>query len=184
MEKARLKQECPLAFVVLAWTMYILGIPALFALGQVGMMLGWIVLAPAAMWAYVRWFPSISRYMGYGRVDDRPATLAARSSVEVTVYTALGCPFCPIVKRRLTALEPKLGFHLREVDVTARPGILISKGIWSVPVVEVGDRRIVGHATSEQLVDLIAGREPATVARPTSRMEMGVADRPHLAQRR
>ncbi len=164
MEKTLLKQECPLAFVVLAWIMYIAGIPLLFVLGQVGMMLAWIVLAPAAMWVYVRRFPSISRFMGYGRVDDRPATLATRAPVDVTVYTALGCPFCPIVKRRLTQLEPKLGFHLREVDVTARPGILISKGIWSVPVVEVGDRRIVGHATSEQLAGLIAGTAPVTVA--------------------
>ena len=173
MEKALLKQECPLAFVVLAWTMYIAGIPVLFALGQVGLMLGWIVLAPVAMWAYVHWFPSISRYMGYGRVDDRPAALAARTNAEVTVYTALGCPFCPLVKRRLTALEPRLGFHLREVDVTARPGILISKGIWAVPVVEVGDRRIVGHATTEQLADLIAGTAPLATA-PT-RMPSSVA---------
>jgi glutaredoxin len=174
MEKALLKQECPLAFVVLAWTMYIAGIPILFALGQVGMMLAWIVLAPVAMWGYVHWFPSISRFMGYGRVDDRPAMLTARADVEVTVYTALGCPFCPIVKRRLAALEPKLGFHLREVDVTARPGILISKGIWSVPVVEVGNRRIVGHATTEQLANLITGKELATAARPVSPLDLGI----------
>lgn len=160
MEKALLKQECPLAFVVLAWTMYIVGIPALFILGRVGMMLTWIVVAPAAMWAYIHWFPSIARYMGYGRLDDRPAALAIPAPVDVTVYTALGCPFCPIVKRRLAELEPRLGFRLREVDVTARPGILISKGIWSVPVVEVGDRRIVGHSTSEQLANLIAGTAP------------------------
>lgn len=163
-EKALLKQECPLAFVVLAWAMYIVGIPVLFLLGQVGTLLLWIVLAPAAMWAYIHWFPSISRFMGYGRVDDRPAATGTRSPVDVTLYTALGCPFCPIVKRRLNELEPKLGFHVREVDVTARPGILISKGIWSVPVVEVGERLIVGNATSEQLANLITGMAPAAIA--------------------
>jgi glutaredoxin len=157
MQKPVLKQECPLAYVVLAWVMYIGGIPALALARQWVLLPVWIVLAPAVMWAYIKWFPSIAPYMGYGRLDDRQASVTA-SPVGVTLYTAIGCPFCPIIKRRLSDLQPKMGFQLREVDVTARPDILTRKGIWSVPVVEVGDRRIVGHATSEQLANLIAGR--------------------------
>mgnify|MGYP005848395887 CR=1 FL=1 len=72
-------------------------------------------------------------------------------------YTALGCPFCPVVKRRLLALQSQLGFELTELDVTARPGLVTAKGIMSVPVVEVGETRLVGNATSEQLARLIQG---------------------------
>jgi hypothetical protein len=37
-----------------------------------------------------------------------------------------------------------------------------TKGIWSVPVVEIGDQRLVGHATGEQLANLIsASRVPS-----------------------
>jgi predicted transcriptional regulator len=43
------------------------------------------------------------------------------------------------------------------VDVTACPDILTRKEIRSVPVIEVGDQRIVGYATSEQIANLIVG---------------------------
>lgn len=159
-----MKQQCPVAFVILDWLVYAAGI-AYFALTRLWWMLPvWIVIAPLGMWAYIRWFPAIAPFMGYGRLEDRPASPTA-SAADVTLYTALGCPFCPIVKRRLADLQPKMGFHLREIDVTTRPDILTRKGIWSVPVIEVGERRVVGHATSEQLANLIAGR-PVEIARP------------------
>ncbi|HEX9100127.1 MAG TPA: glutaredoxin family protein [Candidatus Dormibacteraeota bacterium] len=173
--KTLLKQECPLAFVVLAWVMYIGGTVGLVVMRQWILAGTWIVLAPVTMWAYVKWFPAISPLMGYGSVNDVPA-VPARSTATVTLYTALGCPFCPIVTRRLRELQPKMGFALREVDVTARPDILTRKGVWSVPVIEVGDRRIVGHATSEQLGALIASAtsqaaqaEPSQLVSMTSR---------------
>lgn len=160
-DRPLLRQECPLAIVVFAWALYFVMVPV-FAFAQQWLLLGaWIVLAPASMWLYIRGFPQISRFMGYGSVADAPAQ-AANASVDVTLYTALGCPFCPIVQRRLHELQPKVGFRLREVDVTARPDLLTRKGIWSVPVVEVGASRLVGHATSAQLADLIAGRAEAT----------------------
>jgi hypothetical protein len=62
-----------------------------------------------------------------------------------------------VVKGRLTALREKMNFSLEEVDITLRPGILVAKGIRAVPVVEVGDRRLDGNATSAQLADLISG---------------------------
>jgi glutaredoxin len=165
--KAFLKQQCPLAFVMLAWVMYIGG-TVMFVFTRQWIIAGtWIVVAPVTMWAYIKWFPAISQLMGYGSVDDVPA-VPAPSTATVTLYTALGCPFCPIVTRRLHELQSKMGFALREVDVTARPDILTRKGIWSVPVIEVGDRRIIGHATSEQLVAFIAsGTDLATQAEPS-----------------
>jgi predicted rRNA methylase YqxC with S4 and FtsJ domains len=48
-----------------------------------------------------------------------------------------------------------MGFTLHRIDVTLKPQILLQKGIKSVPVVEVGQNRLVGHATTEQLVELI-----------------------------
>lgn len=48
-----------------------------------------------------------------------------------------------------------MGFELETIDVTLKPELLRRKGILAVPVVEVGGRRIVGHATSRQLADLI-----------------------------
>lgn len=159
-----MKPECPLAFVVLAWGMYIVVIP-LLAVARLWVVLPvWIVLAPLMMWLYIRFFPSLAWYMGYGRVDDRPA-LVTPSHAQVTFYSALGCPFCPIVKKRLVHLKEAMGFELKEVDVTARPDILTRKGIWSVPVVEVDGRTVVGHATSEQLASFIAGRTPTSLPR-------------------
>ena len=160
-DRPLLKQKCPLAFVVFAWGLYLLMVPV-FAVGRQWLLLGtWIVLAPALMWLYVRGFARISPLMGYGSVADAPAA-PATAPVDVTLYTALGCPFCPIVRRRLLELEPQMGFRLRQIDVTARPDLLTRKGVWSVPVVEVAGRRLVGNATSARLADLIAGRADAT----------------------
>ena len=165
--KRLLKQQCPLAFVVLAWVKYVGGAAILLVMRHWTLAGAWIVVAPATMWAYIKWFPAISPLMGYGHVDDIPA-VPARSAASVVLYTALGCPFCPIVQRRLHELELNMGFTLREVDVTARPNVLTRKGIWLVPVIEVGDQRIVGHATSEQLAALItSGTRPATHSTPT-----------------
>lgn len=74
------------------------------------------------------------------------------------MYGALGCPFCPLVEERLRGLQAKMGFELRHVDVSLRPDVLRSKGLRSVPVIEVGDRRLVGNATSRELADLVRGR--------------------------
>jgi len=58
-----------------------------------------------------------------------------------------------------------MGFTLKTFDVTLDPRTLLTKGIRSVPVVEVGDSRLVGNSTTEQLATLIAlgsVSEPAT----------------------
>ena len=166
MDEQNVKQRCPLAFVVLAWTLYPAGALFLLVVGQYPVLVAWVVGAPLTMWAYVRWFPSISRYLGYGTVADRSARPPVHAPVVVTLYTAVGCPFCPILRRRLRGLQPAVGFELREVNVTARPDILVRKGAWSVPVVEVGDRLLIGNATSDQLVDLMVGAaaQPAPLA--------------------
>jgi len=144
-----------MAFIYLSWVILV-GVLVFFLLqGNYPLALVWLVVALLGQWAYIRAFPSISRYIGYGRVDDRPAEVLERAPVKVTLYTALGCPFCPLVKQRLLALQAEMGFDLHEVDVTLKPDLLIAKGIRAVPVVEVGERRLVGHATSAQLADLI-----------------------------
>jgi len=62
------------------------------------------------------------------------------------------------------ALREQMEFSLEEVDVTLKPGVLIAKGIRAVPVVEAGDRRLAGNATSEQLAELISGTAPSQLA--------------------
>ncbi|MGC2331691.1 MAG: hypothetical protein WA581_09580 [Candidatus Acidiferrales bacterium] len=120
----------------------------------------WLVFLPCLKWTYLRFFPRISRWMGYGRVEDKLPTSVKRAGVEVTYYSLLGCPFCPIVERRLQALRKEMGFPLKRIDLTFRPQVSASKGILSVPVVEAGKDRLVGNATTEQLAQLI-GRAQA-----------------------
>ena len=78
--------------------------------------------------------------------------------VTVTLYTALGCPFCPIVEKRLLALRESMNFEIEKIDVILRPDLLASKGIRAVPVIEVREHRIEGNATSEKLASLILGK--------------------------
>lgn len=49
-----------------------------------------------------------------------------------------------------------MGFQLREIDVTFRPDVLVARGIKALPVIEIGDSRRVGNATSEKLAAFIA----------------------------
>jgi glutaredoxin len=121
----------------------------------------WLVFLPAFKWAYLRFFPLISRWRGYGSVDDKLPANFETARVEVMYYSLLGCPFCPIVAGRLDALQKEMGFTLTTVDLTLKPQLAASKGIRSVPVVEVGKDRLVGNATTEQLAQLIALWQPA-----------------------
>lgn len=155
--KQLLPQECPLLLIRLTWLVYLGGMVALPLRGDLPAALVWLFALPLAVWAYVRVFPRISPFLGYGRVDDVPAPGAGHVRTAVVMYGSLGCPFCPLVERRLRALQEIMGFELVYVDVTLRPDVVRAKGIRSVPVVEVGDRRMVGHATTEELADLISG---------------------------
>ena len=152
-----MKQQCYLAMIYLNWVVLAGGLALLLLKGYYVFALLWLVLIPLAMWVYVRIFPSISQVMGYGRIEDRPAQGLKHVPAKVTFYTALGCPFCPVVKRRLAALREQMEFSLEEVDVTLKPGVLMAKGIRAVPVVEAGERLLTGNATSEQLAELISG---------------------------
>ena len=156
-----LKQQCPMVWIYFSWVLYLAGL-AFFGLQRDYLSaLTWLVVLPLGLWAYVRVFPTISQYLGYGRIDDQPAILLDRTPARVTLYTALGCPFCPVVKRRLLDLQAQMGFDLEVVDVTLKPDLLLAKGIRAVPVVEAGDERLVGHATSQQLSDLIRSQAVA-----------------------
>lgn len=153
-----MEQRCYLWAVWLTW----LGLPLLAVVA--GLRIGWLaggfvlLVGVVGQMLYIRWFPSLSRWVGYGSVADVPATSAsalARPSLRVVLYTANVCPFCPIVKRRLTDLQQRMGFELEELDVTFRPEIIRAKGLRSVPVVEANGRLLVGNATSEQLATLL-----------------------------
>jgi glutaredoxin len=156
-----MKQQCHLAAIYLNWLVLVSGVGYLLFAHHYGFAIGWLIALPLAMGAYFRVSPSISQAMGYGTVDDKPAHDAERpelhhnsTAVTVTLYTALGCPFCPIVETRLQALRESMNFEIEKIDVNLRPDLLASKGIRAVPVIEVREHRIEGNATSEKLTNL------------------------------
>jgi glutaredoxin len=148
-----MEQRCHLSMVWLTWV----GLPLLAAL--VGLRTGVVtgVLVPTvgvvAQVLYVRWFPKISRSMGYGSVADTPVAAVPTGATlpGVTLYTASVCPFCPIIRRRLAELQRQSQFEVREIDVTFRPDIVRAKGLSSVPVLEANGQVLVGNATSAQI---------------------------------
>lgn len=152
-----MKQRCYLAMVWLTW----LGLPLLAALVglRTGVVAGLAVLAVGVVTQvlYVRWFPNLSRSMGYGSVADTPTAAVPTSGTlpGVTLYTASVCPFCPIIRRRLAELQRQSSFEVREIDVTFRPEIVRAKKLRSVPVLEANGQLLVGNATSAQISDFL-----------------------------
>jgi glutaredoxin len=152
-----LPQKCSLILLYLTWILYIGGIIYFTINNQYLTALAWLIIIPLGLWINIRLFPNISKYLGYGSVEDVPADGKSYGAREVILYTSLGCPFCPIVEKRLRALSEETGFKFTIIDVTFRPKVISSKGIKSVPVVEADGRRIVGNATTSELTALVAG---------------------------
>jgi len=155
-----MKQECNLVMVWLTW----LGLPAL-AIGM-GVKQGWwasvfiLIVGVFTQVFYVKFFPRISKLLGYGSVEDvtiEPTQKLKISSI-VTLYTANVCPFCPIVKQRLIGLQRNLEFKLNEVDITFKPNLIKEKGFRSVPVIEIDGKYWSGNATSAQLLSFLTKR--------------------------
>jgi len=150
-----MKQQCHISFVYGSWFIVLCGLIFYVIKGNYLQACFWVFFIMLFLWLYVRYFPSFSRYMGYGSIADQPAKDVQQINTKVFLYTGLGCPFCPLVKKRLIELRSKMGFELNEIDVTFRPDLLIAKGIRALPVVEVEKAHWVGNATSEQLAIFI-----------------------------
>jgi glutaredoxin len=159
-----MEQRCHLSMIWLTW----LGLPllAIVVALRANVIAGLFVLAVGIVGQilYMRWFPFMSKWMGYGSVADTPAVAATPNTLpDVTLYTANVCPFCPIVKQRLEDLRRDRKFEVHQVDVTFRPEIIRAKGLRSVPVLEANGQFLVGNATSAQIVDFLTG---SAAARP------------------
>jgi thiol-disulfide isomerase/thioredoxin len=151
-----MKQQCHISMIYLSWALYLGGLAlsvwySHWAFGAV-----WLVTVPVIQWLYIRKFPSMSASMGYGRIADQPAGTVAPAPVKVILYTALGCPFCPLIEQRLESLQKAMNFLLEKIDVTLRPDLLASKGIRSIPVVEVQGRFLFGLVSTRDLAAAIA----------------------------
>jgi glutaredoxin len=151
-----MKQQCHISFIYGSWFVLLCGLIFHVIKGDYLQACFWILFIALFLWLYVRYFPSLSRLMGYGSVEDTPPKNIQHVSTKVILYTGIGCPFCPIVKRRLTELQQKMGFELKEIDVTLKPEVIMNKGIRALPVIEVGEAQWIGNATSDQLVTFIA----------------------------
>jgi hypothetical protein len=161
------QQQCSVPNLVFSWLIYLAGFAYMGYERHWAGGLFWLVLVPCVRLALYKGFPNISRFLGYGRVDDQlPASAnVSNSHVAVSFYSFFSCPFCPIVLQRLEALQKQMGFTLEKIDVTLKPQILMSKGILTVPVVEVGKNRLVGNATTEQLSRLIGLAQPLELSK-------------------
>lgn len=166
------KQQCNVIGLILSWAAYLAGLGFMAYERHWAGGLAWLVVVPCVRWVLFHYFSSLSRFLGYGRVDDTLPATVSRARVAVTFYSFFSCPFCPIVWQRLEALQKEMDFTLEKIDVTLKPQILLSKGISTVPVVEVGTgakkNQLVGSATTEQLAALIAlGFTPASEPLPS-----------------
>lgn len=161
-----MKQQCHIAMIYVSWVFYLGVLAVAVWRSQWGFAAGWVLAAPVAQWLYIRMFPRISVLMGYGPITDEPAATAAPAPVKVTLYTALGCPFCPLIEQRLEGLQKAAGFTLQKIDVTLRPELLSSKGIHTVPAVEVRGRFLFGLISSKELAAAIAQPEAQRAATP------------------
>lgn len=150
-----MKQQCNVSFVYSSLFILIGGIVYFLIKGLYIHIILWALTILAAVWLYDRLFPRISRFLGYGPIDDEWANQLDQTRVNIVLYTGLACPFCQIIKKRLKELQPRMEFNLKEVNVTLRPVVVISKGIRALPMLEVGDSKLVGNATSDELVKFI-----------------------------
>ena len=141
--------------IYLTWAMYTGGLVYLGWRGRWVLALVWLAGVPLFEWLYIRKFPSLSRSLGYGPIVDQGAGATGSAPVKVVLYTALGCPFCPLIEQRLEDLRKQMGFTLEKIDVTLRPDLLTAKGIRSVPVVEAGARLLFGLVTTKELAEAI-----------------------------
>lgn len=148
-----MKQQCYLWSVWFTW----IGLPAL-AIGM-GVVQGWwaalvvLLLGGGAQIFYIKIFPRVSPWLGYGSVEDVAveSALHTKAVPRVILYTASVCPFCPIVRQRLIELQRNLRFEFMEVDITFQPALIREKRFRSVPVIEQNGRYWIGNATSSQL---------------------------------
>jgi thiol-disulfide isomerase/thioredoxin len=150
-----MKQQCHMAMIYFTWVFYLGGLAYLVWLAMWPLAIAWLVSVPLFEWLYVRQFPGLSQLLGYGRIVDQPAPAVTPSQATVTFYTALGCPFCPLMEQRLEELRQQMGFTLHKIDVTLRPDLLLAKGIRSVPAIETGGKVLFGLITRKDLAAAI-----------------------------
>jgi len=150
-----MKQQCNISFVYSSLSILIGGIVYFLLKGLYFHIVLWIFCILTLVWLYDRLLPVILGYLGYLTMDDEWANQLDHTQVNVILYTGLACPFCSIVRKRLKELQPRMEFNLKEVNVTLKPDVVISKGIRALPVIEVEKVMLVGNATSEQLVKFI-----------------------------
>lgn len=147
----------------LSWVVFLGGLAAILVYQQWVLAAFWILFVPLVEFQYIRRFPALSGLLGYGPITDLPAPKSElpQPKQHVVLYTALGCPFCPLIERRLEHLQASLDFTLEKIDVTLRPALLTAKQIRAVPAVEVNGQILTGLISSRDLAAAIA---PARVA--------------------
>jgi hypothetical protein len=90
-----LKQQCSayafLLFVLLGVGIFILLLKVTNSIGG----LVWLVLWPTFLWVFLRFFPAIARFIGYGLVDDVQPAAQRQTPTSVRLYTNRPVHFAP-----------------------------------------------------------------------------------------
>lgn len=85
-----MKQECTVWSLYLSGAMFVIVYPAglVFLAYEANwpVFVLWLIFLPCLKWAYLRFFPRISKWKGYGSVDDKLPASVEKACVEVTYY--------------------------------------------------------------------------------------------------
>ena len=69
------EQQCKVAGLALSWMGYAAGLGYFSYRGQWVAAFLWLVGVPCLRWALFRFFPRISRFLGYGRIVDQSGSI-------------------------------------------------------------------------------------------------------------
>ena len=72
-EHIYMKQQCYISFIYGSWFILLGGLIFYVVEGRYLQAVFWVFFIVLFLWLYVRNFPSLSRYLGYGLVADQPA---------------------------------------------------------------------------------------------------------------
>lgn len=119
------KQECTVQSLYLSGVMFVIIYPlglAYFAFeANWPVFAAWLIFLPCLKWTYLRFFPRIAKWKGYGSVEDKLPANVKKARVEVTYLLASGLSVLP---NRETALGNNAkgdGFHTHDNRPHAQP---------------------------------------------------------------
>jgi hypothetical protein len=95
-----MKQQCSVSIVYGSWLILIAGLFFWTLKGEYFQAFSWGIFIGFFLWLYVRFFPHLSRYLGYGSVEDQRANDIKQVKTEVILYNRCRMPLLSGRKKR------------------------------------------------------------------------------------